>query len=388
LSVALVGCGRPEDLFAVARACAEDSDCPPGIPCRDGRCAAPAEGDAGADRDDADESAHCGGRGPILPVGDGVCPDADGPQHRRALCLCDDLVASADARVDGPGAVGVTGEVDATGDLTAGADLLVAGRRGARVGGVLSVLGALRAAGDVSVQGDATIRGDAALAGRLQVGGALRVDGSLTLPDDDPDRLEAGGGATLGARRVGPVEVAPPCRCGDEAAASLPDDEVGEAFAGAPSVDDRLVDRTGEVSLACGRARVADWTAPGDVRLAVSGRAALYVEGDLLLDGGLELRLAPEGGTPPELDLVVAGRVTIAGDLRGGDPARPEALRLLLLGDAAVNVAGQVDLAAEVWAPGRDASLGGRLAGRGAWLLERLDVVDGIDLAGGRPCPG
>ena len=264
-------------------------------------------------------SALCGaGSDPSLPlvqVGDGCGADTAGaPAFRFALCSCTDFVTVhplrvvADPELDpelaGPDSVGIVGELST----------------------------------------DATV----------EIAGSLQLSGDLTLPSDDALAL---GGVLVQTPN-------PACNCQEQnlldvaaaVEAQATDDAALAAGFDPAGLEDVTSDET--LVLSCGHYRVARIAGPADLRIRALGRVALFVEGDLALDGGMEV-VVEEGAS---LDLFVAGNVRVgAAWLLGG---REQAGRVRVY----VGGSGTIDLAAE-------ASIGGPLYAPRAELVTRGDLT-------------
>jgi len=266
----------------------------------------------------------------------------------QALCTCGELVVSAPSALDafqgslGPGpsggagaSVGANGGIEVTSELKVSGSLQVGGPGLALGAALLSVQGELRDAGRlqgatsrVQVGGDAWVAGDIELQ-ELTVGGVLSLPAErrLSVPRPPP-----------GVRRepVGPF--APPCACDspEDIGAYVRNHATAHHDAAIGLAVDALADFSGDptLELPCGRFYLTRIHGPGSLLLRVTGRAALFVDGDVDV-GGLDVRLE-EGA---ELDLFIAGGLSARGNARMGSPQYPSRLR--------VYVAGAFDLDAE-----------------------------------------
>jgi hypothetical protein len=193
-------------------------------------------------------------------------------------------------------------------------------------------------AGDVGINGDFNVNAS------VSINGALRSSGQVILPTGVD--LITGAGTASG--------VAPPCDCAPEHASGwtrligarqLDNDNLSiglmrEALDGVPG--------DGNLSLPCGRFALSRIAAPGSVHIDVSGRAALFVEGNLEIDGSFEVAVAPGAS----LELFVGGNMRVAGAMQLGDESRGQAsIRLHVAGGGSLNLQGISTLAGVLDAP-------------------------------------
>jgi hypothetical protein len=80
---------------------------------------------------------------------------------------------------------------------------------------------------------------------------------------------------------------------------------------------------------------------------ALTGRLALFIAGDLTLQGDFASDLTPEA----ELDVFVSGDLIVPSSVQIGMPARPSAVRLFIAGSAPIELNDRVKLAAQIYAP-------------------------------------
>jgi hypothetical protein len=155
-----------------------------------------------------------------------------------------------------------------------------------------------------------------------------------------------------------PVSVNPPCPCEKEslldirglvAAAQANNDNaallVPPAALGAMTMSmDAGASQTG---FTCGRFAAPSLVINSDITSELSGRAALFVDGDLTLNADFGAGL-PEGA---ELDVFVTGDLRFSGPGRLGNQARPSALRLYLGGSNPLTITAANPIAAQIYAP-------------------------------------
>jgi len=194
--------------------------------------------------------------------------------------------------------------------------------------------------------------------------GSLSVVGGVHIPaGDSATGVTSGDGVSNG-----PVQVPPPCDC------SSPIDVIAAIAAHQASNDNAAIglSTTGldtppaPVSLPCGQYYV-DGIHGVAVELDVTGRVALFVGGDMNVDGGLKIVLA--AGT--ELDLFVAGNVELQGTTSLGDVNAPARMRLYV-GGGTVTLSANATVGANVYAPSADVQLASNFEMWGALFAQSL----------------
>jgi hypothetical protein len=308
----------------------------------------------------------------------------------RAVCACDTITILDDFITDGfDSRVGPWVEGGAGGDVGANAgltsDTLL------DVGGSLAVSGAdvspgtyLRVAGDLAIGGPlddtssaVTAGGSAWIAGDVRVS-LLSVAGVLTTPPGArlSGRIEAGSTVT------GAVTVSPACPCGAADAV-----DVGAIVARHQATNDdasihlaptALSGVTGRatVELPCGRFYLDRIQGTADVTIRATGNAALFVGGPLALAGSLTIALAPGA----ELDLFVAGALSLPANVELGDPDRPRALRVWLATNGTVVVPSDALLAANLYAPAATLSATTPVDLYGALMVGALETSAPVEI--------
>ena len=362
-------------VFSVPRAAAADAGLAEASPSRE-----PVS--AGTQQD------FCAGSGPPVLVdsaADGgpvaICPDQLAQRaFRYALCTCDacgsdpahkivtDAFDSSRGPYDGStatagGSIGVNGDLH-PGPMHIGGSLWASTAStittsSLYVAGDLHTEGELRPAADPSVMADAlSVQGDAWMAGGLQTTGGVTVKGTLHVPNGQPSDVTGPfvHGATDGSNFTVPTA----CDCAPEHLV----DVAGVVSSYEASNDDVTVGISpsafGNVqtavtqTLGCGRiflTRIGASQAP--IHLTTQGRVALFVNGSILANDFIV-------DVPPgsELDLFVAGNVTVGGAFRVGDAANPARARMYV-GGTSVNLQGAAMLAGNLYAPHATLTLGG-----------------------------
>jgi len=358
------------------------------------------EADAALDAEVTREE-YCSGMGPAVPL-ERFTPGAAETEvgtpcgdrlaartFTYALCTCEGAdvrgfltTRSFDSSGDGAllesgGPVGVNGRYGTGSYTDVGGTFTVAGQgtteplRAAgyvRSGGDLSVAPPVEAAGYVRAARDASFGADVALPGVLTVARDLYAEPGATL-----GTIPIVGGRTVRGR----VEVTPPCACAPE---ELHD--VGALVAAAREHNDNdaigldpgdlanVVAGGEELELPCGRFYVDAVGGIGSTRIRVSGRAALYVGGDVASLGALDIDLDEDA----ELDVFVAGDWAAGGAGFVGDRERPSALRVYVAGEGVIDFSGATFFAGNLYAPRAPVQSRGAFFVHGALFARSLEV--------------
>ena len=321
-------------------------------------------------------ASYCSGTGPPVLVGDGITVgDGDGSADnvctgtvavltfKRALCTCDAYQTSTPLTTDsfdsavGPyaqgsagtvGGVGVDGALAAAAQLAVGGSLVVAGTganlmQDAHVARDLNVAGPLGTNVNVTAGGDANIAGDISLA-------SLTVTGTLTVPST----ATLGGTITAGATVRAPVSFNPPCACAPSELVDIAafvksyrtrNDDAAIALSPA-----RLAGYSGDATLdlPCGIYYLQGIHGTGTITLRITGRVAVLVDGDATLTSALSIELATSDA---ELDLMIGGTLTSNNKITAGDEAHPSRTRIYIGGSGTIELSGDSQIAANVYAP-------------------------------------
>jgi hypothetical protein len=298
--VALLAAGCAQtDVVARAAAiqCLNPGDCLAEGRCAPTSCEPPGELDALCDAEGAPSA-------PLVRVGDGCSAASAGqPGFHFALCSCTDFVSAFPLHVFGGTAV----------------DAGVMGPDSVGIGGEFST--------EASVD----------------IAGSLQVSGDLTLPSEDALAL---GGVLVQTPN-------PACNCQDENLLDIPalvraQTTDAPALAGGfdpAQLEGVTTDSTLELS--CGHYRVARIAGPSDLRIRAFGRVALFVDGDVALDGGMEVVL--EAGA--SFDLYVAGNVRIGAAWLLGGFEQAGRVRVYVGGEGTINLAAEASIAGTLYAP-------------------------------------
>lgn len=351
--------------------------------------ARPADGaDAADDANPADgaiadggDAGFCAGGGPFVKLpGDACAGDVGSKLFRFAICSCTTVSVSGKLRLDsftsagapspGDGAsIGANGFVDLASVLDVGGSIWaqgkgVAGAPTLRLVSSGSVGRDLQVGGQLTTQGTYTVGRDAYVAGSATcTSGGLHALGALHAPASSTiTGLTADGGRVIEA-----VTVAEPCRCG----APLPIASIVQGFAttnddaAAGVTPAALTDPAGPVSLPCGRYYFD--RIKGSTSLKLSGRTAIFVGGDVSVEGDLAIELGPAA----ELDLFVAGDFTLVGSAIFGSTATPAKLRVYVAGKT-LDLSGSASVGANVYAPNADVAISSNFEMAGALFTHRL----------------
>ena len=383
----LAGCPAVD---VVARLpCQTDADCG-NLYCVGGQCV-PSSTDAGGP--DAGMPGFCDGDGPVALVGDGPARLRCGgtiaeTTFRFALCTCEDYMSSFTIVTDsfdsreGPyspggkgGSLGLNGSLTTNVSLDIGGSLWVGSDAGMRLasGTDVTVLGVLQDRGPLAGAGaTARVGSDAFVGGALELA-ELTVGGTLHQPAGAPrtiGELQADGTATSD------FDIPPPCACDD---ANLLD--IGALVAMRRTENDNpaigldqgvLSDFSSPTSLRlpCGQYYLSEITGTSQASIVVTGRAAIFVDGDLALEDGASLDLQVEGDG--EVDLFVDGNVSSREALVLGNADTPAKVRLYVGGTGVIDLGqGGATIAGNVYAPRAELLASGRVEVFGSVFVRR-----------------
>lgn len=257
------------------------------------------------------------------------------------------------------------------------------------------------------------IRGDLRLGGLLLFGGNVHVGGSVwsaTMPLGlgrlrvDEDLHLANGASTPqspsivdigGETHTGPYAVEPPCPCGAAAPVDIAN-VVADAASGHDNglvglASDDLAGVTGnpQLELPCGQYFLEGVDIAGNLELGLSGRTAIYIEGDMTVEGDVLVSLEP-GAT---LDLFVTGDLQVTGAARFAQPERPAASRIYVGNALALesnqdptdlaqpqNAVGDVVVVGNFYAPRASFLLSPNTDIYGSLFVRTFDVVQGVKI--------
>lgn len=342
---------------------------------------------------------YCTGTGPPILVGDGITVgDMDGTPEdictgtvavrtfKRALCTCEGYATSTPLTTDsfdgsvGPyapgtagkvGGVGIDGALSASAMLAIGGALTVAGTTGASFLVDANVARDLIIDGPLGMNVAITAGGDAKINGNITLS-SLAVTGTLTVPQTATITGTVNAGATVRA----PVTVTPPCACSStdlvDIAGFVTNHKTDNSDAAIGLSPGRLTDYTGDVSLdlPCGVYYIGPVKGNGAITLRVTGRVALLVDGDMTLTSPLTIELATQDA---EIDLIIGGLLSSNARIMAGDTSHPSRTRIYVGGAGTINLSGDSQLAANVYAPSAAVALSAPATIFGSLFVRRLD---------------
>ncbi len=366
--------------------CRDDADCG-GERCFNGHCLGPLP-DGGLSS--VVLASLCEGSPPVALEGSGpdrlLCGGLVAESaFRFALCSCQGFASGFDLLVDdfdsrlGPyapgstgGSLGANGSVSVNGPLNVGGSLWTGGQISLTVAGAGNVGGNAICAGatgssSLRVGGDLESAGDIALMS-LAVGGVFRLD-----PGAMVDPMTS---VMAGSTQSASVSAPTPCDCTPD---SLLD--IGAVIDAHRLVNDNAIagvlpstldGYTGNATLQlpCGRYFLTKIVGTGSVNIVVSGRSAIFIDGDVTPRGSLLVTTTGEG----EVDLFIRGDLSTAGDLITGSADRPARARIYVGGSGIITIDGSASLAGNLYAPQAALSVGGTVESFGSLFLDRLSV--------------
>jgi hypothetical protein len=342
--------------------------------------------------------AACNGTAPVLLVSHGVTVgDAPGGAagdictgtvavrtFPHALCTCEDYATSTALVTDSfdsaiapyapggtSGDVGLDGGVQTNAQVHIDGGLIAAGAAGATLHADLHVAHDLMVGGPLGTGVAVTAGGNTQIAGNVDLT-SLAVAGTLTVPAG----ATINGTVTAGQTVRAPVSVAPPCACQadqlvDIAAfiAGHANDNQDASIGLAPG---QLTGYQGPVSLdlQCGVYYVGPVHGDGMLSLRITGRVALLVDGDVTLTAPLDVELATDDA---ELDLMIGGTLSSGQAVNIGRADHPSRTRVYIAGTNSIQLSGDSQLAANLYAPRAALALSAQATVYGSVFVRRLD---------------
>jgi hypothetical protein len=150
------------------------------------------------------------------------------------------------------------------------------------------------------------------------------------------------------------VDVAPPCPCSDAlldiaaiVASARVDNDNAELGVTTATLSAMLGAGSPPAGFTCGRFALDSVEVTADFSSDMTGRVALFVDGDLTVNSDFGASLAPSA----ELDVFVAGDLRLAGPSKIGTVAQPSSMRLYVAGAAPLRIDDTHALAAQLYAP-------------------------------------
>jgi hypothetical protein len=349
----------------------------------------------------ATDASFCSGTGPIpLPGSDGGTGQCTGDLahlFRFAACACTSFAVSGTLTTSSFDSTSDAGPIS-TNAASIAANAAVATNAQTTVGGSVWAGGQGVAQGSpaVTLEGTGTVAGDVQSGGDVQVGGIYQVTGNVFANGDvslvDGGSLQVGGtvhvpagdtasGVTAGGGVVsGPVQVAPPCDCSSPidiasiVAGSQDDNDDANLN---PALAVTAFDQASPmVDLPCGQYWVDGMQSTGTVTLNVLGRVVLYVGGDVSVQA-LTINLPT---TNAELDLFVAGSITILGSTAIGTLDAPARVRIYMSGST-LGLSADAHVGANVYAPNAVVQLASDFQMWGAIFAQDLQFSGNFSIA-------
>lgn len=348
--------GSCVDLKASPAHCgACSAPCAPGRGCVAGSCVPGVPLDGGAP--------SCPGGGPAVLVGDaGTCAASVGQvSYRWAFCSCSD--AEFDARLytdsfnsqlgpyrdGGPGgSLGANGRFRTGATFTVNGTMWIAGDGGMNFGSSgnhvaldLHSNGPLENGGGLfSIGKSAHVNGD--------VNGSNAIVGSLTVP------ISAAVSTTTtvaGSLIRAPVAVPPACDCAPGQLVDVAGIVQHAAAANDNAIigldPDALNRRGNHLDLPCGRYYLTAIASGSAVTIAVHGRTAIFVAGDIDLGSPFQVTIDPQA----ELDLFIGGTLAVDAPVTLGSTEFPAQSRVYIAGSRTVSMGASAVIAGNFYLP-------------------------------------
>ena len=254
------------------------------------------------------------------------------------------------------------------GSMWAGATALPSGTSAIELDGSGVVTRQLHAGADLTTLKPFTIQGDVFVTGDIFAAPTLTCDGVVNIsPGGNTANVSATGGIKKGTELV----VDDPCDCSNPL--SIP--PIVAAFANANDDAAAGFDATyltnapaTPIDLPCGR-YYFDSIGGTEVSIVLRGRTAIFVAGDVAVTGSLQVTLAPGA----ELDLFIAGSLSLNGNATLGAPDAPARARVYVGGTSA-SISGAVKIGANVYAPKADMSIASDFEMAGALIVHSLSL--------------
>lgn len=278
----------------------------------------------------------CSGEGGILLPGDEqTCTgDLGKKTFLFALCSCSDLTANNTLRTDSfdsemgmmpmdGGSVGVNGAYSAASQIDIGGSLWVDGK--IQTYNKHEVAQTLQCGGDITATSMSTVALDTYVEGDITaMNQVMTIGGDLHIPANKVNNKATVLGATIKEN----VAVETPCDCSDPL-------DIAGIVAGFKADNDNDANGVGagdlidlsepkQLELPCGRYFFEKISSNHELKIVVTGRVVVAIEGGIINAGSFVVEVA-EGA---ELDLFIAGDATLNNVAAIGDPARPAATRV------------------------------------------------------------
>jgi hypothetical protein len=322
-------------------------------------------GGAGGRPQTREEFCAGSGGGVVLPGTNQCSGDLAMKTFRFAACSCESIVTNGPMR---------TRSFDSSKKQT----LATGGSIGSN--GDISGNGNADLGGSVWSSGRFWLNGDGHVFQELHAGAGAGANGAITVDGDyfGPTEIRSTATVVRGTSHV-PAAVPAPCDCTQQ----IPIDAIVRAFEtqnddAASGLEPTMFARTNDdhdVTLACGRYYFTEITPNGRVTFRLRGRTAIFVAGDVTLNGGFQILF--EGGS--ELDLFVGSDLSFNGDAVFGDAEAPARVRVYVRGTT-VSANGGARFAGNLYAPNATVRFNGDHATRGSVIAKSLGQNGSLDL--------
>jgi hypothetical protein len=354
----------------------------------------------GADAPDAriDRMAFCMGMGPAVIVGDSIagtdtCAGTIATRvFDNAICSCTDANVVGYLRTrsfhSGMGAmeeaagapVGINGGYTTGGYADVGGTFVVAGSAGVTFGGYLEVGGDARFGGDVTAASYIHVARDFWVQGNVFNIGVLEVDRDLHQPSGRTLATFPDIGGTTDRT---PFTVEPPCACDPadlvDIAAIVQEGMIHNDNADVgldPRALENVVGLDVDITLPCGRFYLTRIGGLGSITVHVTGRTALFVDGDVNALGVFDIDLDPGA----EIDIFVRGDLLSIGAGSYGDRAYPARTRIYVGGSGDVTLVGATGFVGNVYAPRARITAAGATIVYGSLFGRVIDMPGYLDV--------
>ena len=324
-------------------------------------------GDGGMIHTNADAD-FCNGKGPLVMVGDGqttqtLCTGQIAQAtFQNALCTCNNAELAgylltrgmnstnpAD-NSDGGASVGINNSYAiSAGFSDVGGSFDIAGTQGLTLAGYVAVRGDLRMAGSATIAGLTTVARNAWLAGTYTDLGPMTIDGDL----HHAGAVNAIPLTVKGKSTQQAVTILPPCDCAAKDildigalvdAAKLQNDNATIGLM--PGALDGTLGQV-DLTLPCGKFFLTRISGLGKFTVHVTGRVALFIDGDIDATGIVQFQLAPS----TEIDIFVRNNLALTGEMSFGDKSHPAGTRIYVGGTKDVVLIGAAGFVGNLYAP-------------------------------------
>jgi hypothetical protein len=313
-------------------------------------------------------SAFCTGMGTVVVVGGGgeCAGEIAQETFQFGLCACDTITVQSQLTVDafdsmvGPydpltrindGHLGINGELVAGGKVSIYGSSYVGGG-GFSVGPESLIVKNCYAAGTATQAISSTDIGrnaffDGNVVGRFNIGGDLHVPQAAIVSQPTINNL-------VGSLIRGPIQPTTPCPC---APGEVLDVAGLTAWAATHNDNDEtnvLTSTTWEsgmgpdvIRLPCGRYYLTQIIHPRGLTIIAEDRTVLFVDGDMTIAGSVNLDIEPDA----EIDLFIAGSLSIQAATRFGDPNYPSRVRTYVGGAGDIVFSASSEFGGNLYAP-------------------------------------